>query len=342
MKSVFVTGAGGYIGSVLVPKLLAKGYKVTALDRFFFGTETLAPHENLTVIREDTRRLTERHLEGFDAVIDLAAISNDPSGELYVEETFQINYEARVRTANLAKKVGVSRYILPSSCSVYGYQADGRLVDETSPINPLTTYAKANAMAEEGVLPLADDRFTVTVMRQATVFGCSPRMRFDLAVNIMTHSAWERGVIPINRDGTQWRPFVHIQDTTDAMLLLLDADASSVNGQIFNIGSSRHNYQLKDVAETIVRTVPKEVRVEWVGHPDHRSYRVSCEKIRRVLGWDASRTLEQGIREVYEALCAGSLVRSERTITLKWYQELDKWHRIIKECELEGAMIQLR
>jgi nucleoside-diphosphate-sugar epimerase len=341
MKTILVTGAGGYIGSVLVPKLLGKGYKVTALDRYFFGTHTLAPHRNLTMVREDTRRLTESHFAGIDAVIDLAAISNDPSGELFQEETYQINFTARVNTATLARKAGVRRYILPSSCSVYGFHDPDVMVDETSPLNPLTTYAKANEKAEEGILPLAGGGFVVTVIRQATVFGYSPRMRFDLAVNAMVHSAWEKGIIPLNGDGTQWRPFVHIQDTTDAMLLLLETDPDKINGEIFNIGSTVHNYQLKDLADEVAQALPVAVEIERCGDPDRRSYRVSCDKITSRLGWRPHRTVRDGAMEVYDALFTGKLARTEQTITLNWYQELTRWHRIIKELEMHGGMISL-
>lgn len=335
--TVVVTGAGGYIGSVLVPKLLAAGYHVRAIDRFFFGRDKLPEHERLTIVQEDVRRLDATHLAGAYAVIDLVAISNDPSGELFREATFQINHEARARTARLAKRSGVARYILPSSCSLYGFQEPGVIVDEESPTNPLTTYALANERAEQDVLPLADDAFTVTVMRQATIFGLSPRMRFDLAINGMTCGAWETGNIPLMRDGSQWRPMLHVQDTTDVMLLLLESDPGKINGQIFNVGS--FNCQLGELAGQIVRALPRDVGIEWYGDPDHRSYRVDFGKIARVLGWKAKYTAVDGALEIYEALESGRLVKDDETITLKWYQELNKWHRIIKERELYGSML---
>jgi nucleoside-diphosphate-sugar epimerase len=341
MGTVLVTGAGGYIGSVLVPKLLRKGYKVNAIDRFFFGADTLAEHKNLTIIREDTRRLTEQHFVDVDAVIDLVAISNDPSGELFQEETYQINYYSRLNTARMAKKTGVKRYILPTSCSIYGFQDNDQIVDELSPTNPLTTYAKANQKAEQEILPLADSEFTVVVMRQATVYGYSPRMRFDLAVNSMTYGAWKTGVIPLNRDGTQWRPLVHIHDTTDVMCLLLEADQGVINGQIFNVGSNRNNYQLKQLADEVAEALPMDVRIEWYGDPDHRSYRVNCDKIEKALNWQAERSVSDGVREIYDGLFSGTLTMNDQTITLKWYQELSKWHRIIKDCEMYGGIIQL-
>lgn len=341
MRTVLVTGAGGYIGSILVPKLLQQGNRVVAIDRYFFGREHLETHENLTVLREDSRKLNAAHFQGVDAVIDLVAISNDPSGELFQEATYQINYQARVNTARLAKMAGVKRYLLPSSCSIYGFQPLHVIVDERSPSNPLTTYAKANERAELEILPLASEDFTVVVLRQATVYGYSPRMRFDLAVNAMTYGAWEKGSIPLNRDGTQWRPLVHVQDTSDVMCMMLDADREKVNGQIFNVGSNRSNYRMQQLAEEIAAALPGEVSIEWYGEPDHRSYRVNFDKLSEVLQWEAKHTVAQGAREIFDALASRRLAKEDHMITLKWYQELVKWHKIVKECEMYGGIVEI-
>ncbi|MBP1949035.1 nucleoside-diphosphate-sugar epimerase [Virgibacillus litoralis] len=341
MKNVLVTGAGGYIGSILVPKLLENNYTVTVIDRFFFGVDKLQPHSNLTIIHEDCRRLKEEHFLDIDAVIDLVAISNDPSGELFKEVTYDVNYAARVNTAMLAKKMGVERYILPSSCSIYGFQDKDTIVDEYAETNPLTVYAKANEKAENGVLPLADDNFTVAVMRQATVYGYSPRMRFDLAVNGMTYGAWENGIIPLMRDGSQWRPMVHVEDTTDVMCLLLEADAHIVNGEIFNIGSKRNNYQLGPLAEEIAASLPIDVKIEWYGEPDQRSYRVNFEKIENALNWEANHTAADGALQIYQKLEAGTLEKTEQTITLDWYKELIKWQEIMKQVGMYGGILEI-
>lgn len=215
------------------------------------------------------------------------------------------------------------------------------IVDETSPTNPLSNYAIATEKAEQGVLPLADERFTVTVMRQATVYGYSPRMRFDLAINGMAYGAWENGVIPLMRDGTQWRPFVHVDDTTDVMCLLLEADAKTINRQIFNIGSTNNNYQLGKLAEEITKALPKDITIEWYGDPDHRSYRVNFDKVESALNWKAKWTGADGALEVYRHLEAGTLKKSIQTITLDWYKELIKWHKIIKDAELHGGIIDI-
>ena len=336
-KTVVVTGAGGYIGSVLVPKLLSKGYRVNAIDRYFFGVDKLPAHENLTLIKEDTRRLTQQHFQGADAVIDLVAISNDPSGEIFLDATYDINHRSRANTAKLAKDQGVQTYILPSSCSLYGFQEPGVIVNEQAATNPLTTYAKANEKAEQDVLPLADANYTVVVMRQATIFGYSPRMRFDLAINGMTYGAYADGIIPLMRDGSQWRPMLHVQDTTDVMCLLLEADRERINGQIFNVGS--FNCQLGTLAEEIVRALPIEVNIDWYGDPDHRSYQVDFSKIEQTLNWKAKLSAADGAIEIYEALVSGKVTKDDQTITLKWYQELAKWHQIIKEREMYGGII---
>src|SRR5215470_3942262 len=262
--TILVTGAGGYIGTTLVPMLLHEGYRVRALDRFFFGRELLSKHVDLEIVQEDARLVKPVHLEDIDYVIDLVAISNDPSGEQFKQETLAINRDARVMTARLAKAAGVKRYILPSSCSIYGFHPPDVIADEMTTTNPLTTYAKANEMAEQAVLPLASENFTCVVLRQATVYGFSPRMRFDLAINGMTYGAWKSGVLPLMRDGTQWRPMVHVKDTARAQVFMLTADPQKINGQIFNVGSEENNYQLgplsEKVAAEVARLMSREVK----------------------------------------------------------------------------------
>ena len=283
---VLVTGGGGYIGSVLIQMLLERGYKVKCLDRFFFGMETLshvAGDPNLEIIKDDVRWFDPNILRDVDAVIDLAALSNDPTGELDPTKTMEINYKGRVRVANLSKKYEVGRYILASSCSVYGFQDE--VVNENSPTNPLTTYAKANVLAEKETLPLGDNNFCVTALRLATVYGLSPRMRFDLAINGMVLGFYKHGKIPIMRDGTQWRPFVHIKDAARAFIMVLEAEKDLVNKEIFNVGSNEQNYQIKPLAELIADAIGVPFNFEWYGSPDKRSYRVDFSKIRNVLGF---------------------------------------------------------
>jgi len=338
MDRVLVTGGGGYIGCVLVTELLERGYEVRVLDRFFFGQELLPRHPKLKLIKEDCRRLGPEHLAGIDHVVDLVALSNDPSGELFQKATWEINHAARVHTAHLAKELGIKRYILPSSCSVYGFQDNP--VDEDSPINPLTTYAQANRKAEEGVLPLADEHFCAVVLRQATVYGYSPRMRFDLAINGMTHGAWAKGKLPLLRDGSQWRPMVHVRDAARAMIFMLETDRQRINGQIFNVGSNSNNYQLRPLAEIVAKTIPTPVEIEWYGDPDHRSYQVRFNKLES-LGFRCQHQAEDGVREIHDALVKGRVEKTDKTITLQWYQNLATWQQIIHEVGLPDGMIDL-
>ncbi|MEM2129505.1 MAG: SDR family oxidoreductase [Candidatus Bathyarchaeia archaeon] len=336
---VLVTGGAGYIGSVLSRMLLEKGYDVTILDRFFFGLEPIKDiAEKVTLIKEDIRWFNPEILYGIDAVLDLASLSNDPSGELDPQKTLEINYKGRVRVANLAKEYKVSKYILASSCSVYGFQ-DGVLTEE-SPLNPLTTYAKASANAEKEILPLANRNFSVTALRQATVYGFSYRMRFDLAVNGMVLGFYQNGQIPIMRDGTQWRPFVHIKDTSNAFIKVLESDKELVNGQIFNVGSNEQNMQIFELSKMVAEACALPFKYEWYGSPDSRSYRVSFDKIKEKLNYTTNYTLQEGAKEVFEALKSGMLKPDDpRTITVKWYKNLIDSHLLVKSVEMHGTIL---
>jgi nucleoside-diphosphate-sugar epimerase len=340
MRHVLVTGAGGYIGTTLVPILLAAGYGVRALDRFFFGQELLPEHPRLEQVRADVRHLTPEHLAGIDAVVDLAALSNDASGERFKAATLAVNYRARARCCELARSHGVARYVLPSSCSVYGFSGADRLADETARVNPLTTYARANLAAERATLAQASPEFCVVVLRQATVFGWSPRMRFDLAINGMTWGGFAQGAIPLMRDGSQWRPMVHVRDAASAILWALEAPTSEIGGEIFNIGSAATSFRLAELAEIVAGELPERPRIEWYGDPDQRSYRVAFEKI-EARGWRARISAEEGIRELVGKLSSGEAVRTPQTVTLTWYEELERWHRITTALALDGKMIEL-
>ena len=338
---VLVTGGAGYIGSILTRMLLERGYKVKCLDRFFFGMESLKdvmPNPNLEIIKDDVRWFDPNILKDVDAVLDLAALSNDPSGELDPAKTYDINYLGRVRTARLSKEYGVERYILASSCSVYGFR-EGVILDENSPVSPLTTYAKCNVLAERAVLPLADDKFTVTALRQATVYGLSPRMRFDLAINGMVLGAFKNKKIPVMRDGTQWRPFIHVKDTSKAFITVLESPKEKVNGQIFNVGSNEQNIQIYPLAKMIGEAIGEPIDIEWYGSPDKRSYRVNFDKIKNVLGFKPNYTPKDGAKEVYEALENGIVTDSLKTKTVEWYKYLLQTYSLLKEVLIKDTLL---
>ena len=336
---VLVTGGAGYIGSVLTELLLERGYEVTILDRFFFG-DTIADlrqHPRLHVIRDDIRWCGDGVMRGVDAVCDLAALSNDPAGDLDPAKTLEINHEGRARICQMAKQAGVRRYVLASSCSIYGFQDN--VVDETSAINPLTTYAVANRRAEEATLALASPQFTVTAVRQATVYGLSRRMRFDLAINGMTLALHKNRSVKILRDGTQWRPMVHLRDTSRAFIAVLEADPSKVNGEIFNVGSDDQNLQVRPLAERLSQALGLPYVEDWYGDPDHRSYQVSFKKIRDRLSYKTSCTPESGAQEIYTALGKGVLKDGPTTKTVEWYKSLLQWHAALKDIVQRDAIL---
>ena len=321
MTNILITGAGGYIGSILVPHLLALGYDVTALDQFYFGRDRLPAHDKLTIVQQDTRDITPEQLEQVDAIVDMAAISNDPSGELFQDTTWAVNYKGRARLAQMARDKGISRYLLMSSCSVYGFQDMGEAVDETGALNPLTTYARANVAAERDITALQDaGDFTPVILRLATVFGLSPRMRFDLAINGMTYGAWANRELPLMRDGTQWRPMIHVKDVARVIAHMLTAPARAVHKQIFNIGDEKNLYQIGPLGKRVAAAVGDDVTTRWYGDPDHRSYIVDFGKI-ATLGFHAGYVAEDGVAEIVEALETGKVDKTTDTITLEWYKQ---------------------
>lgn len=337
-KRVVITGGSGYIGSVLSQLLVESGYRVRILDRFFFG-DTIPENEHIEKIKVDTRTFSSELLADTFAVLDLAAISNDPAGELDPTKTLDINYRARRRLQELASESQVERYILASSCSVYGFQ-DG-ILDETSPVNPLTTYALANIHAEESALDLLSRgaEMGITIFRQATMYGLSPRMRFDLAINGMTLGLWKGGNIPILRDGNQWRPMIHIRDTSKAFIAALAADKSLVQGQRFNVGSNEQNYQIIQSAKLVAQGLNKPFNFEWYGEPDHRSYQVNFDKLKKILDFSPDWTADRGAAEIADALERGIIRADEVTKTVSWYSTLLEWESRLKDLAPDGFVL---
>jgi nucleoside-diphosphate-sugar epimerase len=336
---ILITGGAGYIGTTLAPFLAAHGNSVTVLDRFFFGQDQIQKFSSLGIasIRDDTRYFDGRQLEGFDAVVDMAALSNDPAGELDPWKTLEINYLGRSRVARLAKEAGVASYLLISSCSVYGFQEG--LLTESSPTKPLTTYAKANLLAEGDNLVLGDSNFTSTAARLATIYGLSERMRFDLAINMMVFGGVRNGKIPVMRDGKQWRPFLHVKDAARAIEMILRSPGEKVNRNIFNIGSDAQNYQIQELAELVAGALSARPEIGWYGTPDNRSYRVSFRKAREVLGFDTTFTPVDAAREIEKEVISNRLSDAPKTNTLQWYKHLLSDQRAAEEVALRGSVL---
>jgi nucleoside-diphosphate-sugar epimerase len=322
-RLVVVTGAAGYVGSVVVGNLLKSGYRVNAIDAFFFEESALRKYEGnpkLKIVRRDIREVTPHDLEGAWGVVDLAALSNDPSGDLDPRLTQDINYRGRARVAEAALRAGVNRYVFASSCAVYGCGTDACL-DERSPVRPLTVYARCCTRAEELIRGLSQPGFDAVALRFATIFGLSPRMRFDLVVNIMTLNAYESGRIVIWGGGQQWRPLVHVQDVALAIMTTLAAPAALIRGEAFNIGHI--NLQVREIAAIICDTLPLNIETQVMPDGvDARNYNVSFERAAAMLGFRAHRSVADGAREILEALQAGLVVHDERTETVSWYRHL--------------------
>jgi nucleoside-diphosphate-sugar epimerase len=307
---VLVTGHEGYIGTVMVPMLLTAGHEVVGLDSGLFRQCTFCPGiRDVPELRLDLRDVQVEHLEGFDAVVHLAALSNDPLGDLNPEITYAINHAASVRLARLAKEAGVPRFLYSSSCSSYGKAGDD-LVDETAELMPLTPYAISKVRVEQDVAKLADDRFSPTFLRNATAYGVSPRLRFDLVLNNLVAWACTKGRVHIKSDGTPWRPIVHIEDISRAFLVVMAAPREVTHNQALNVGQTEENYRIRELAD-IVQEVVTGSRIEYAkaGGPDPRCYRVDFGKIRRLLPefkpqWNARR----GAEELYAAYRAAGVV----------------------------------
>jgi len=310
---VLITGHDGYIGAVMVPVMQAAGHEVVGLDTGFFeDCGTGVAYNGSAALRKDTRDVTPADLQGVEAVIHLAALCNDPLGNLNADWTHDINHRASLQLAQMSREAGVRRFLYASSCSMYGAAGDG-LINEEAPLHPLTPYAVSKVRAEEDISALATGEFSPVFMRNATAYGMSPRLRADIVLNNFVCWAYTTGKIRIMSDGTPWRPIVHIEDISRAFAAAMVAPREAIHNQAFNVGANEENYQVRDLAE-IVREIVPGCTVEYAegGGPDPRSYRVDFTKLNEMLPgftpkWDA----RGGAQELYDAVRAVNLTADE-------------------------------
>ncbi|MGW0036451.1 NAD-dependent epimerase/dehydratase family protein [Gordonia sp. NPDC003376] len=326
---VLVTGHQGYLGTVMVPMLQATGHEVVGLDNGYFAECVLGPvPDDPPIVDGDLRDVTVEQLTGFDAVIHLAALSNDPLGALDPEITYDINHHASVRLARVAKEAGVGRFLYASTCSVYGAAGDG-LVAEDAPLHPLTPYAVSKVRVEDDVAALADSGFVPVFLRNATAFGFSPRLRADIVLNNLVGHAVLTGDVRVLSDGTPWRPLVHAQDIARAFIVCLTAPATTISARAYNVGTEDNNLTVAEIAESVAQTVPGSALViTGESGPDPRSYRVDFSRARDELDYTAVWTIPAGAEELYKAYTAYGLTADAFT---------HRFTRLARLEELRGA-----
>jgi nucleoside-diphosphate-sugar epimerase len=311
-QKILVVGGAGYLGSVLIRKLLAKGFRVKVMDILMFGRcsiEELMSNDNFELVEEDMRNISSlaKALSDVTAVINLAAIVGDPACKNRPETAIETNYLANKALADACKYHQINRFVYASTCSVYGQMKSDEELTENSPLNPVSLYARSKIQSEEGLLSLEDDNFSPTIMRMSTLYGLSPRMRFDLVVNTMTKTALFDNKISVHGGGKQWRPLLNVEDATESYIRCLEAPLANIKGQVFNVGSSKQNYQIIDIAKAVKHCIPKaELAVEGENR-DQRNYLVSFDKIEERLDFRAKNGLEGSIRKIIKAINNGEL-----------------------------------
>ncbi|MFW9829029.1 MAG: NAD-dependent epimerase/dehydratase family protein [Candidatus Thorarchaeota archaeon] len=325
---ILVTGGGGYLGCILIPLLLEKGYDIYCLDKLFFGVEPIKPFiDKIILKKEDLRTFNKSFLKGIDVCIHLAAISQPDQAEVIDPRLFyEINHYGSTRLAKLCKANKIDKFIFTSTCSVYGFQNE--ILNETSIPNPLEAYGKSKLLAEQDLLSLADENFNVTILRPATMYGFSPKMRFDLVVNGMTWSLYKFRKINVMRDGTQWRPNVHVKDVARLICTLVETNKEKVQNQIYNVGSNDQNYQILPLAKLIGDSTGNDYELAWYGETDKRSYRVDFSKLESQLTFKLKFSIKEGSKNIYNALNDGIIEKNKKTSIIDWYKKLYSEHTI--------------
>ncbi len=335
---ILVTGTEGYLGALLAPLLLAKGHEVTGVDTGYYRNGLLFHGKGAIprTLLKDIRHLTAEDLRGHDAIVHMAELSNDPTGELAPNITYEINHQGSVRLAKLAKEAGVRRFVYMSSCSVYGVAGGDAPVTETSPVNPQTAYAECKVMCERDIGPMASREFSPVFLRNATAFGASPRQRFDLVVNNLCGLAWTTKKIAMTSDGTPWRPLVHGLDIARAILCALEAPQEAIHGQIFNVGSNEQNYRVREVAE-IVGEVFTGCQVSFGSNgADNRSYRVSFDKIHeRLTGFRCEWDVPRGVRQFHQVFT--QIDMSEDEFKYRAFTRLKQLQHLIRTRQIDAS-----
>lgn len=332
---VLLTGHQGYIGAVLTPMLLDRGHAVTGLDSDIFRTCTFVGGLAETAeIEKDIRDIVIDDVAGFDAIIHLAGLSNDPLGDYRPNLTEEINFKASLRLAQLAKRAGVPRFLYASSCSNYG-ASGADFLDESAAFNPVTPYGVSKVNVERSVAPMADETFSPTFLRASTAYGLSPRIRFDLVVNNLTAWAFTTGQVFLKSDGTPWRPIVHVEDIARAYVAALEADRDLVHNQAFNVGVTTENYQIREIAD-IVKAIVPDSRVEFAldAGPDMRCYRVDCNYIaQRLHAFKPQWTARRGVEQLYDAYCDKGLTLEE--FEGERFKRIAHVQKLIRDGELD-------